>query len=385
MKTLKEYIFESWTQGWELSPQSRKKLLGLDREYNELVKKINEFNSNDIPNLDEEMDKFFKARNDNKKYYPKLKLNYCPFDSNGIVGELEKLLGKFENFQECYLSKFYIENIKSHIKYCKYFIDKKGDPKKSWDGTTVSDALYKKAIKLLKTCKYQSIRELETISVSKVLKAFEGELEKLGYGWDVELVPHQSSKVDINTPGIIKLSSNAKFYKVELESLIEHYIRCCIGRKYYGYQSGLYIFIHGLVGSNKLTNGLIYNGILDMDEPKPNTLLNICIKYIIGYLKQTMGFYEIFNELKQITKDCGVPDRILFKMIAKSKHELVDTKLPGGFENDVIDFEGYQIVNKMNDDEIGNILKYNIGHGQLKELPNIKNFLEQNKFKPIKI
>jgi hypothetical protein len=140
-----------------------------------------------------------------------------------------------------------------------------------------------------------------------------------------------------------------------------------------------------LAGSNKLTNGLIYNGILGMEEPKPNTLLNICIKYIIGYLKQTMGFYEIFNELKQITKDCGVPDRILFKMIAKSKHELVDTKLPGGFENDVIDFEGYQIVNKMNDDEIDNILKYNIGHGQLKELPNIKNFLEQNKFKPIKI
>ena len=309
MKTLKKYIFESiypktllnesWTQGWELSSQGRKKLLGLDREYNILVNKVNEFNTNEISNLDDEMDKFFNARNDNRKYYPKLKLNYCPYDANGIIGELEKLLGKFENFMECYLSKFYIENIKYLIKYCQYFIDKKGNSKETWKGMEIPEVMYKKAIKLLKTCKYQSVRELETISVTKVIKMIEGEIEKLGYGWEVELVSNLTNKIDINTPGVVKVSQNAKFYKVEIDGLIEQYIRCGIGRKYYGYQSGLYIFIHGLKGANELTEGLAYNGILGMEEPKPNALLNITLKYAIGYLKQSMGFYDINLTLKK--------------------------------------------------------------------------------------
>ena len=44
---------------------------------------------------------------------------------------------------------------------------------------------------------------------------------------------------------------------------------------------------------------------------------------------------------------------------------------------------GYQIVKDMTDKERDDILKYNIGPDQIKDLPDIKKFLKLNKFKSL--
>ena len=58
-------------------------------------------------------------------------------------------------------------------------------------------------------------------------------------------------------------------------------------------------------------------------------------------------------------------------------------RLPGGWHDDMSYFVGYQIIKDMTNKERKDILKYNIGPDQIKDLPDIKKFLRLNKFKSL--
>ena len=73
----------------------------------------------------------------------------------------------------------------------------------------------------------------------------------------------------------------------------------------------------------------------------------------------------------------------MYKNIIRFKRELGDCSIPGGNGEDMSYFCGYQIVKKMTDKERDDILKYNIGPDQIKDLPEIKKFLKINKFKSL--
>jgi hypothetical protein len=55
----------------------------------------------------------------------------------------------------------------------------------------------------------------------------------------------------------------------------------------------------------------------------------------------------------------------------------------GGNGDDMSYFVGYQMVKDMTDAERDDILKYNIGPNQIKDLPKIKEFFKLNKFKSL--
>jgi hypothetical protein len=88
--------------------------------------------------------------------------------------------------------------------------------------------------------------------------------------------------------------------------------------------------------------------------------------------------------VKDIVKDTGISDEVLFKNIIRAKRENIDTSLLGGISDDADYFLGYNLVKDMTDEERDDILKYNIGLQHIKELDKIKAFFEVNKFNPIK-
>jgi hypothetical protein len=76
----------------------------------------------------------------------------------------------------------------------------------------------------------------------------------------------------------------------------------------------------------------------------------------------------------------NMPDRSLFATIVRFKREIQDCSIPGGNGDDQSYFCGYQIVKDMTDAERDDILKYNIGPDQIKDLPEIKRFFKHNRF-----
>jgi hypothetical protein len=94
-----------------------------------------------------------------------------------------------------------------------------------------------------------------------------------------------------------------------------------------------------------------------------------------------MDFCELFEFVKGLTKE--FPDEKIFKLIVRIKREIIDMKLPGGWHEDASYFIGYHMIKKLTDKQRDDILKYNIGPNQINDLPQIKQFLKINKFKPL--
>ena len=125
----------------------------------------------------------------------------------------------------------------------------------------------------------------------------------------------------------------------------------------------------------------MWNSLNIVEEQKPNILFNIALKTIIAYKLNELDFYELFDYIHKLVPT--VPESIIFKTIIRFKRELQDCSIIGGNGDDMSYFVGYQIVKNMTDSERDDILKYNIGPGQINDLPNIKKFFKFNKFKPL--
>ena len=118
MKTLQQYILESYDDYLKLSAEDKKRLLKLDIEYGELMLIARyETVCRRINNVDEEWDKFEKSYIDGgKKYYPTVEhkeLNYEKYDLKNRVNEL---IEEFQHITFQILNLFLIKlNILSHL------------------------------------------------------------------------------------------------------------------------------------------------------------------------------------------------------------------------------------------------------------------------------
>jgi hypothetical protein len=70
----------------------------------------NNFDEKIIYNDKEEMEKFFEYKKENKKYFPKLKVDICKYEQVKIVDKIKQLINEFNNF-DCILSNFYIDRL----------------------------------------------------------------------------------------------------------------------------------------------------------------------------------------------------------------------------------------------------------------------------------
>jgi hypothetical protein len=383
MIRLSEHLYKDI---FKLQNEDTSRLLRLDRRYNKLVLKRRElFNEKDVANVKEEMEKFFEARKAGKKYYPVLDVEECKYDDE-LINELTSLMSDFRAFPGCYLSKYYIESLNREIEWCKFYINKRSEPKLAWKGKTLSKEELERAIHNVKTIKYEKPKHLNrNITAERAKVLIQKALDELGYKWKPIICSGMLARMNVLPNGYIRIGKDATFNEVDIEGLIEHEIKGHIGRRYNGMLKGLYIMVHGFRGRNILDEGLaVYNSLHNVKKPKPNIMFNISLKYIISYYKNNYGFCEVFDIVKDIVKDTGISDEVLFKNIIRAKRENIDTSLLGGISDDADYFLGYNLVKDMTDEERDDILKYNIGLQHIKELDKIKAFFEVNKFNPIK-
>ena len=169
----------------------------------------------------------------------------------------------------------------------------------------------------------------------------------------------------------------------DIEGLYQHELSGHVGRRYYGYQTGLNLFVIGLAKSNTYDEGLaIWNSINKVKTPKPNILFNIAIKTVIAYHSYDMDFCELFDFIHELVPNMS--DKTLFRTIVRSKRNIGDCRIiSGAIETGYL--KGYKLVTLMSDEDRDDILKYNIGPDQMEDLENIKVFLDVNKFEPLKI
>lgn len=390
IKTFDQYLRDKY---FKLSEKDKEYLLELDKKYGELAIIFRkEFRAKNVMNLDDEFDKFIEHKKVGEKYFPKLDLEQIE-SSIDIKAEFEKLLAKFENFSS-FISKFYIEKIKGFLnsiklseKYKK--MSESGEyGEKSMDknrgGSFPSLAEYNYALQIINDYPYEVVKKgVRNIDAEGAAKLFQKKIDELGYEYKVKLVKGMLPRVNVTPEGIVRVNPDAMFSMTDIEGLYQHELCGHVGRRYYGYKTGLNLFVIGLPESNTYDEGLaIWNSINNVKKPKPNIMFNIAIKAIITYHLYDKDFCELFDFIKELVPNMS--DKTLFRSIVRLKRGVGDCKIYGGALESGY-FKGYNLVTVMSDEERDDILKYNIGPDQMNDLDNIKTFLEVNEFKPLDI
>lgn len=388
MQNLTDFICESIEHGkLEMDSKKKKKLLELDEEYGKLVMMYrHDYNTKDVKNLDKEFEKFIEARKNGEKYFPKLKLvGENGFRTDGIEKRLRNLRSEFMNFR-CFLSKYYLELIDAMIHTVEFSFD----PKKynvwysHYRAQTPTYVEYQDALKMLKRNPYEKVdtEKDRTIDGKTAAEMIQKYIDEKKYGWKVKLNDKMLPRMNVDIDKTMNVNPNAMFSETDIEGLKAHEIDGHVARRYYGYQTGLWLFVMGLQWRNTLDEGIaIYNSLHKVDKVKPNIKFNIALKTIITYWLLEKDFCELFDMCKDL--DANIPDKALFTTLCRFKRELQDCSILGGNGDDKSYFCGYRMVKNMTDEERDDILKYNVGPDQIKDIPKIKEFIRINKFKPI--
>lgn len=377
----------------KLNEEQRNRLLELDAEYGKLYKEWwYKWDRTDCKNLQEEFDKFIKARNRGEKYYPQLQLVRDDLDESWLK-EAKRLRRKFEGFY-CFLSRYYIENIDAMYIQADMTIHK-NDPVALFRYNQlmvdrVSEEAYEYAWNLIKKHPYVDKREDQPFRGPDVVYKMKSHMNKRGYGFEVKLNPYMIARQNVEPHNTtLHIKTDGYFSQLDVESLRIHEIDVHVARRYYGLKLGLNLMVDGLLYRNELDEGLAINQSLNHNKygVKPNLEFDIAIKTIIGKHIMEMDFCELYDFLidkVRTEQNKDIIESIVFKNICRFKRVLQDSKLPGGDSRGETDYLlGYLQIHKMTDKERDDVLKWNIGPGQLQELPKIKEFFRLNKFKSL--
>lgn len=391
MKSLYDYISKT-SAGYTLSIEEKNQLLILDKEYGDFFREFwFKWDRTDCKNLMEEWEKFKKARENKEKYYPKIELVTDELTPDFLTWGNE-LIAKFKSFP-CYLSKFYIENIQYMLNQAIATIYKTPNAIRILNQQMcpkVSEENYKLAWDMIKKHPYKDVREDQPYRGKDIQKWMQEHIDKCGFHYKVELNPYMIARQNVvpHEP-VLHIRTKGRFSDIDVASLKIHEVEVHVARRHWGFQTGLNLFVDGLVERNTLDEGMAINQSLHHNPKgiKPNLEFDIAIKTIIGYHIMEMDFIELYDWLskKLKTKDNkDIIELIVFKNLMRFKRVIQDCSLLGGDAISETDyFCGYQMVKDMPEDLKQDIIKWNIGPNQISELPNIKKFFTNNKFEPL--
>lgn len=396
MKTLVQYINESFDRFYKLSEQDKNTLLRLDLEYHLLFEKfsLEQVHFMNVTNSSKEIERIVDKFHKNEDFDLNIKYEKSKFEDKQFCDDLiEKLNNLRHQFYSlnCYLSKFYIENIEEKIASIDFFRSYIKNPDtRSKFITKPSETVYTEAIKILKENKFQEVKKLDKqfqrdFTPEESQKRLQKIIDKHGYGWKVIIDDNMIPRMSVRPYKEFRISRNNQFSEVDLQSLEVHEIEVHTARKYYGLQTGLFLFLYGLNGNNTLDEGIaIYNSLHKTKTPKPNILFYTAIKIVMLYHLDDMTNLEIFKFVKDLT---NAPDNVIALSLIRINRVANDTILFNSSANsDSVDRDyltGYLMVKEMSDDEREELIKYPIGPAQIYELDNIKKFLKVNKFEPL--
>lgn len=393
MRTLTQFIIENYANDYlKLSNEDKQKLLNLDLEYGKVML-IARYETvvREISNKDEEWEKFEDLYiKKGIKYFPVLKYKPLKYEEYDLVSRVKVLIEEFEKLN-CYLSKYYIDNLKgilNKIDYLKTLNDANYKPDVSDRLNSFDPKLVEEAENIIRTQPYKKStlkKHEKNLTAEQAVEYIKKELKKLGYDWEIILKPDMLPRMGVNPEKTFRIKPSAKFSEVDIKSLIAHEIRAHVAKRYYGYQTGLFLFVFGLDGKNIFDEGLaIWNTLNTIDEHKPNPFFKIAIGYLTCYYCLQYDFCEAFTKLRELTKNSpDYTDKAIFSQLMRCKRSVIKTDRLGCWSGDIDYFRGYKLVDKMSKEERDIILKYNVGPSQFFEVDTIKKFISMNKLKPI--
>jgi len=378
---LEDYILESKSI-YKLDPETKSTLLKLDEKYHKLIEKFRtKYVAQTVSNIKEEFDKFMNAKSLGQKYYPQLEIKNSDVDMK-IYDDMGKLKEEFEKIKDkCYVAKFYLEKLHS----MRMSLEQR---QKLEDGTyepgenPVDKELYKEALQVIKDNPYKKpdFKEDRTNDSDDVLEAIEDALDELGYDFDVEIDTGMLPRMNVKM-GKVNINKTSKFSDEDIEGLIAHEIKGHVGRRFYGKKTGLWLFAYGTQSSSTYDEGLaVWNSLNKVKHKKDNVMFNIAMKTCVSYLMFEMDFCDLFDWVKKQAP--GMTDYTAFKTVMRPRRRNKDCEIKSG-EPMTTYFQGWKMVNDMDDQMRDDILHYNIGPDQKYELENIKEFLKVNKFQPL--
>lgn len=315
-------LYESIQGIKKLTEEEKNKLLYLDKLYWDFQRHAHDdCNTQVVLNIDEEFDKFIKARKSGIKYFPYLKRPKEHLSAS-LIDEGEMLIEEF-NKLDCFLSKYYIELISPMIRKIKFF---KGMTGPEWyinyQKQTPSLEEYQLALDTLKKTPFVKVSDsVRNIDAETAQKEIQAHIDKRGYEWEARIVDNLLPRMSVSTDKYMRIKKTAKFSKDDIQGLKAHEVDGHIGRRYYGYKTGLYLFVLGLLWKNDLDEGLaVYNSLHKVDKVKPNVMANISLKTIIAYQLDKMDFCDLFDFCKSIRPE--LEDRKLFNSMVRFKREI---------------------------------------------------------------
>ena len=377
-----DFILESKSI-YKLSNEVKSTLLELDEKYHKLIEKFRtKYVAQTITNIKEEFEKFINARNNGQKYFPQLEIENSEVDMDLLdkFSELKDEFGKIVS--ECYIAKFYIEKIESMIHSLEMRNELENGEYVPGENP-VDKELYNDALECIKKHPYHKpdFKNERNIDAEKCKDEMEDAVDDLDFDFDVEIDDNMLPRMNVKM-GKVNINSKAKFSEEDIDGLIAHEIKGHVGRRFYGKETGLWLFAYGLDGSSTYDEGLaVWNSINLVKKKKDNIMFNIAMKTCISYLMFEMDFCELFDWVKKQAKE--MTDLTAFKTILRPRRRNKDCEIKSG-EPMTTYFKGYNLVNDMDNATRDDILHYNIGPKQLFELENIKEFLKVNHFAKLK-
>jgi|694.fasta_scaffold15843_14 hypothetical protein len=367
----------------KMSGEDIDQLIKLDRDFDRVRELRKTSYMKEILNLDEERDKFFAALEKGEVYNPVFKHHAQPYDQNHMVERAQALIKKFQDL-DCFLSPYYIEKLEFLVTFGKI---KKMDPDSPAYGRAMLDlyggrvnpVLVAEAERILAKNPYQKRKGSSTdISAREMVKIVRDELKNLGYSkWKVVVYDNMIPRMGVKDAYEVKINADASFSKADIPGLLAHELAGHVGRRFYGDQTGLFLFRSGLPGKNQFDEGLAIYKSLQVKTAKPNVLFNIALFTVLASRCHEMTFYELFQFGKRyLPKD----DKKMFSKVMRIKKICHDTSMLTGDLEEQEYLAGYLLVSKMSDAQREEILKYNIGPEQFGELDRIKAFLKLNHF-----
>jgi hypothetical protein len=400
MEQLSTYIFEMFEDDFKLTPKEKKKLLELDLRYHELSDKFakEQVHFMNVTNLEEESKRIQERIKDDTEFSINIKYEPSKFSDKDFCEDLSnklyKLRDEFIDF-DCFISKYYLEMIEK-LMYCIEFFQEYSKNKKVHSKylTKPPKHVYDAAVEMLKENKYINPNTIDdkdfkrNVPAEESKKRLQKAIDKRKLNWEVKIRPNMVPRMSVRPYREFRISDIKLFSEVDLQSLEVHEVEVHTARKHWGLQSGLFLFLYGLDGSNIYDEGIaIYNSLNKTKKIKPNIKFNIAIKVVMLYhYMNDMTPLEIYKYVKKLT---GAPDKIIIYQLMRIARVCNYTLMFQNTANsDSMDKDymiGYLLVKDMTEEERQELIKYPIGPKQLSELENIKKFLKNNKFKPLKL
>ena len=391
MKSLLQYIKESYDDYLKLTPELKEKLLDLDLEYGKIMLIARyETVCRTINNKDEAWEEFEEKHIKNgEKYFPVLKYDKLKWEEYNLEERVNELIYQFKQYRNP-LSKYYVENLEkvlAQIDVLKHLDDDNYeisyDKKYAFDDKLLDEAF--DIIRKTDSCKTPDDPMYKKNKSGKdVRPKIEKALKDLGFDWTVIVDNKMPPRMGVNPEKTFRIRETAKFSDVDVESLIAHEIKGHVQKRYNAYQTGLFLFVFGLSGKNIFDEGMaIWNTFNLIENQKPHAMFKIAMSYICSYYVSKYDFCDAFDRLKDLFADKDISDKSIFVHMLREKRSTIRTDRLGYWAGDIDYFRGYKMIDSMTTDERKRIMKWNIGPEQYYEMDKFEKFIEMNNFEPI--